>query len=318
MEPSPTTGRRALSRGVASMPSANTPRRHHYVPQFYLRRFACPDDANKVMVLEQHRDVLVADRKSIDRVGYEEALHDYDDDSGPASIEGDLNRLIETPFATSATWSKISSGASDTLSTKDKLPIYMFARHLQRRNLETLRFIETEHARVRAEGFDAEIDGEERDMHRWIEASADGAHALFRQGAIDIMPPADASAINVMICRSPIALRTSTNPTLIFSHPGEDSVFGPFFKSLRTWWLTLDRQWGAFVVAGGPPGFSNNSLPLDAARVINQRYLVQHQNSLSVRYLIADDDYLAGDLEWAGYRHEQRTTRGFRYRKASA
>lgn len=37
---------------------ANDPKRHHYVPQFYMRRFACADDANKVMVLERHRDVL--------------------------------------------------------------------------------------------------------------------------------------------------------------------------------------------------------------------------------------------------------------------
>jgi hypothetical protein len=57
--------------------SDNAPKRHHYVPQFYLRRFACTDDPNKVLVLEQHRDSLVADRKSIDRIGYEDALHDY-------------------------------------------------------------------------------------------------------------------------------------------------------------------------------------------------------------------------------------------------
>jgi alkylhydroperoxidase family enzyme len=72
-----------------------------------------------------------------------------------------------------------------------KLPIYMFARHLQRRNLETLRFIEAEHARVRAEGFDADFSEEERDMHRWISASADHARTLFRDGAVDTVPPAD-------------------------------------------------------------------------------------------------------------------------------
>src|SRR5438093_11929706 len=58
----------------------NEPKRHHYVPQFYLRRFACSDDHNKVRVLERHRDIVVSDRKSIDRIGYEEGLHDYDDD----------------------------------------------------------------------------------------------------------------------------------------------------------------------------------------------------------------------------------------------
>ena len=56
-------------------------------------------------------------------------------------------------------------------------------------------------------------------------------------------------------------------------------------------------------------------MPRDAARVINRQYLGQHQNSLSVRYLIADDEHLAEDLNWAGYRFERRTKPGFRYCK---
>lgn len=81
--------------------AANGTKKHHYVPQFYMGRFACADDENKVMVLERHRDFVVADRKSIDGIGYEEHLHDYDDNGAPASIEGDLNKAIETPFSQS-------------------------------------------------------------------------------------------------------------------------------------------------------------------------------------------------------------------------
>ena len=295
--------------------SGNAPGRHHYVPQFYLRRFACADDVNKVMVLERHRDFLVADRKSIDRIGYQEGLHDFVDDGRAASIEGELNRVVETPFTSGPTWSKISNGAFDKLDRRDKLPLYMFARHLQRRNLETLRFIEIENARIQIEGFSPDLTEDERDMHRWIAASADGAATLFREGALDMMPPADASDINVMVCQSPIALRTSTNPMLVISYPGRTSVFGSLFNSLRTWWLALDRYWGVFIIAGGPPEFTTNIMPADSARMANRQYLVQHQNSLSVRYLIADDADLSGDLEWAGYRFVQRTTHGFRYRK---
>jgi hypothetical protein len=60
--------------------NSNAPKRHDYVPQFYLRCFACSDDVNKVMVIEPYRDVLVVDRKSIDYIGYEEGLHDYLDE----------------------------------------------------------------------------------------------------------------------------------------------------------------------------------------------------------------------------------------------
>lgn len=295
--------------------TAGRPRRHHYVPQFYLRRFACADDANKVRVAEQHREYLVTDRKSIDRIGYEDALHDYEEDGATRSIEGDLNRVIETPFAASSTWTKVSEGAFGTLDDGDRVPIYRFARHLQRRNLETLRFIEAENERFRAGGLALDLDDEETDMHEWIAASAQGAHALFREGAMDTSLPPDAHAINVMVCHSPITLRSSTNPTLLISTPGRQSVFGSFFNDLRTWWLTLDRYWGAFIIAGGPPGFSNLPLPPDAARVINRQYLVQRQNSLSVRYMIADDELLDEDLAWAGYRFERQTTHGARWLK---
>jgi hypothetical protein len=294
--------------------SGSRSRRHHYVPQFYLRRFACLDDPHKVMVLERHGERIVADRKSIDRIGYEEELHDYSCGGEAGSIEDELNRRIETPFTRSSTWAKIIEGAYEALNDEDKLPIYLLARHLQRRNLETLQFIQAEHARYRETMAD-DLTDEERAMHRWIANAADNAHALFRTGALDVLPPADAGAINVMVCRSPIDLRSSTNPTLLFSEPGHRSVFGRMFDNLRTWWLSLGRTCGAFIIAGGPPGFSQNDLPGDAARMINRQYLVQHLNSLSVRYLMADDEHLPEDLVWAGYAFEQRTTHGFRYRK---
>jgi hypothetical protein len=51
---------------------SNEPKKHHYVPQFYMRQFPCMADAKKVMTLERHRDVVVAASKSIARIGYED------------------------------------------------------------------------------------------------------------------------------------------------------------------------------------------------------------------------------------------------------
>lgn len=290
------------------------PIKHHYVPQFYMRQFACADDTNKVMVLERHRDLVVADRKSIERIGYEERLHDYKDGGTPASIEGDLNKGIETPFSQSTTWLKISGGQCASLDQSDRLPLYGFARHLQLRNLETLRFIESQHARYLAGELADELTDDEREMHAWIAADPGATHELFRAGAMETMLPADASAINVIVCQTPIALRSSTNPAVRVSHPGNNSIFGSMFNSLRTWWLTLDRHWGAFIVAGGPPGFSINPVPPELARVVNRQYLVQFLKG-GARYLLAVDDFLGEDLEWAGFAFAQQSTRGFRYRK---
>lgn len=297
--------------------AANEAKKHHYVPQFYMRRFACADDENKVMMLERHFNFVVADRKSIEGIGYEERLHDYDDNGAPASIEGDLNKAIETPFSQNGTWLKISGGNCAGLDETDRLPLYGFARHLQLRNVETLRFIETQHARYLTGQLEDELTDEERDMHARIASDPGVAHELFRAGAMETMLPADASAVNVIICQTPIALRSSTNPTVRLSHPGNDSIFGAMFGSLRTWWLALDRHWGAFIVVGGPPGFSAGAVPPDLARVVNRQYLAQLLEG-SARYMLADDDFLGEDLEWAGFTFAQRTARGFRYRKVTS
>ena len=299
------------------MPETNTnsPIEHHYVPQFYMRRFACIEDRKKVVVVERYLSTLVGDRKSIERIGYEDHLHEYVEDGVSKSIEGDLNAQIETPFSNGATWSKIVAGRYEVLDRDDGLSIYGFARHLQRRNLTTLRFLEKENARYRA-GELGELDPDERAAHAWIAERPDRSHQMFRDGAMDLTLPADAHAINIMVCRSPIPFRTTTNPTLIVSYPGVESIFGAMFGSLRTWWLSLDRHCGAFIIAGGPPGMSVQDVSGDVARVVNRSCLTQMLHG-EARYLIADDDHVASDLEWAGFELEKPTTHGFRYRATS-
>jgi hypothetical protein len=89
------------------------------------------------------------------------------------------------------------------------------------------------------------------------------------------------------------------------------------FNSLRTWWLTLDRHWGALIIAGGPSGFSVGAVPADLARLINRQYLVQLLAG-NARYMLADDGLLAEDLEWAGFSFERQTARGFRFQKVGS
>jgi hypothetical protein len=80
--------------------------------------------------------------------------------------------------------------------------------------------------------------------------------------------------------------------------------------------MVLRSAAAAFVdVVGGPRGFSNVIMPVDAARMVNRQYLIQHLNSLWVRYLFADDTHLVEDFKRAGYRLESRTTHRARYLK---
>ena len=87
------------------------------------------------------------------------------------------------------------------------------------------------------------------------------------------------------------------------------------FNSLRTWWLALDCHWGAFHHCRRTARLQRQGLsPPDLARMVNRQYLVQLLEG-SARYMLADDDFLSEDLEWAGFTFAQRTARGFRYRK---
>lgn len=38
----------------------------------------------------------------------------------------------------------------------------------------------------------------------------------------------------------------------------------------------------------------------------------------SARYMLADDDFLGEDLDWAGFTFAHRTAHGFRYRKVTS
>lgn len=292
------------------------PKDHHYVPKFYLRRFACEDDANKVSVLERHRDIVSADRKSIDRIGYEKRLHDYELDGRSASIERVLNEAIEDPFSKSSTWQKITDGRFRELGEEDRLPLYGFARHLQVRNIEMLRFIENQSRRFLRGELDAELTDDERDMHQWIASNPDAAHELFRAGALATTLPADAGSVTVMVCEAPIPLRSSTNPTVTLSHPGGRSPFAAIFGGIKTWWLPLDHLWGTLILGSGSPDLVITEIPTNAVRLINRCYTAQLLEG-GARYMIADDELLEEDLRWAGFRFDARTTRGFRYRVAT-
>lgn len=82
-------------------------------------------------------------------------------------------RNIRTRFVSlnGTAWKKITDEVSVCLDEKDKIPIYGFACHLQRRNLETLRFIKAESAQFKEGMLDGDLT-EEREMHEWISASA--------------------------------------------------------------------------------------------------------------------------------------------------
>src|SRR3954447_19545526 len=98
------------------------PKTHHYIPQFYMRQFACKNDPTKITAVVRHDPfILTGQRKSISRIGCEDHLHTVETSHGRYCFESDLNKHLETPFCNTATWSKISAGEMHSLDNSDRL-----------------------------------------------------------------------------------------------------------------------------------------------------------------------------------------------------
>jgi hypothetical protein len=65
----------------------------HYVPQFYLRRFALPGGTHVPVLARPNRQVIT-DEKAISAIGYEEDLHTLQTPAGPISLEKIINDRI--------------------------------------------------------------------------------------------------------------------------------------------------------------------------------------------------------------------------------
>ncbi len=294
-------------------------KRHHYVPRFYMRRFASAADPNKVDCLFRHEPFIVSKPKSIALIGYEDDLHTLTTIAGRPSIEGDLNTGIETPLTQTSTWRKIEAGDVEALDeAEDKLNLFVLLRHLQTRNLENLRHIETELVRIRRDGFPADYSDDERAMYRSIARSPAGARGFFLQMALTpaaFLSQFDRCGMNILT--SDLRLRTSSNPVLAVPQAlGPVRLFGKVGTDFQCHWLPLTPHIGILLTVAAPEwGWSKTTLPADAARVLNQLYLVQLLDGLSVRYCFADDPHIESDLRWAGFDEIERRNGRFRARR---
>ncbi len=113
--------------------ASKPPKRHHYVPQFFLRNFAIDQQKKKVMALHKHGERAVWAKKSIKSIAYEHDLYVHMDGSTPVSVEEKINTDLETPISQTDTWEKISSGAIADLDESDRAVLYSLVRNFEAR-----------------------------------------------------------------------------------------------------------------------------------------------------------------------------------------
>jgi hypothetical protein len=299
--------------------TANEARKHHYAPQFYLRQFACDTGRTEAMALTRQHDFVVGEPKAISHMGYEDDLHAIETMFGRTSIEARIGREIEDPISKSPTWALVLADDHRVLGEGDIAILYLLCRHLERRNLATLKFIESEQVRVRQANFKSDYTAEERHMHDALTATPNGGHAFFLEGALQtgsILQELD--EVGITVCHSTEPLRSSTNPALTVPlPPGEQSRRCASGQPARAWWLPLSRHCGALVSLGCKQrGLIHEDGEAAFVRKMNQLYLVQLLTMPAVRYCLADDPHIDEDLVWAGYQLVRRGERKLRYIRA--
>jgi len=296
------------------MKKINDPKKHHYVPQFYLRKFHCVDDENKVPTISRHDPYLIKKKSSISRIGYEDYLYKISDKNIEQCIEKNLNLAIETPISQSETWKKIDNGTPELLNESDKLVIYMFMRHLESRNIETLEFLKSEQIRVLNTEFREEYSDDERRMHEQISSTSHGVNKFFMGMSNNLDQYVEEyKRASISIFGSNIPVRTSTAPVInVPIHTFQNTEFN---LKETTKWLPLCPKFGAML-------FLNDSycdfgrfhvVEDEVIRTLNRLYLVQLCNSRTVRHMIAKDEFIFDDFKWSGIQIDTLNPRKFKY-----
>lgn len=283
----------------------NDPRNHHYVPQFYLRNFACDPEKRKIRTLAKNGDYAVWAERSIEGLGFERDLYVHSYAGIPVSVESTINRSIETPVSQSDTWAKIQSGRADALDRSDKPILYALIRHLEAR---TPHYLATQLELARLAGqADSEIPftDEEREQYAQMRANPALAKEFFNyMSASTEWTEAAYRGAGITIVRTAKPLRTSTTPVLVTRAPDHPALrlplpgMVPFVYNLALNSTTLVN----LVLADFDDAFLNIEQGKDFRLGMNRQFVGQFGHFPHVRHLITDGNELTGDMFWAHYR----------------
>jgi hypothetical protein len=283
----------------------NTPRHHHYTPQFYLRNFACDPEKQKIKTLAKNGDYAVWTERSIEGLGFERDLYVHFSAGIPVSVENTINRRIETPISQSETWMKIQSGRTDALDRSDKPILYALIRHLEAR---TPHYLATQLELARLAGqSNSEIPftDEEREQYAEMRENPTLAKEFFNyMSASTEWSEAAYRGAGMTIVRTAKPLRSSTTPVLVTRAPEHPALrlplpgMVPFVYNLALNPTTVAN----LVLADFDDAFLNVEQGEDFRLGMNRHFAGQFGHFPYVRHMITDGTELVEDMAWAHYR----------------
>nr|WP_280954121.1 DUF4238 domain-containing protein [Mesorhizobium loti] len=296
----------------------NTPRNHHYVPQFYLRNFAIDPEKQKLTTVAKHGHVAVWAKRSIKSLGFERDLYVSLRKGVPVSVETIINERVETPISESDTWKKIASGRSDALDTYDKPIIYALIRHLNVRTPHHLS-ITMELARLAADKNSAiPFTNEEREHYAYIRENPNEAKAMFNLMSMSTeWAEVDYRRAAISILRSPIPIRTLSSPVMSIRAPDHPALYLPK-PGLTPYQLVLalnPTTIASAILGDFDNAFVNGEMPLDSAMGFNRHFVAQFAFYDGIRHLVTDRDDLSTDMTWGPYKLVNDTGQKITYRR---
>lgn len=165
--------------------NSNRPRKHHYVPQFFLRNFATDDKKKHILTVAKEGSRAVWSERAIKSIGFEDDFYITYKNGIPISVEEDINLNIETPISQSDTWAKIKNGCTEALDNSDRAILYALVKHLESR---TPHYQATRNELVEMATnpvSNMPFTDEEREYYAFIKNSPESAKMILNRGLVD-------------------------------------------------------------------------------------------------------------------------------------
>ncbi|MGL4488704.1 MAG: DUF4238 domain-containing protein [Rhizobiaceae bacterium] len=280
------------------------PRRHHYVPQFYLRNFAIDEDKKKITLVRKLGHRAVWQESSIKSIAYETDFYVHQENGAPVSVETKINENIESPLSASDTWRKIVEGRVSDLDSTDRPILYALVRHLE---VRTPHYFQTaKELCVLSEMPDSGMafSAEEQGLYYSFNSNpsllkatlnsraTDGSWAEndFRSCSISILRTAGP----VFACTTPVHSIKLPSTTLLRSvQMGLDPV---------GYLLPLTPNCYVLLVLGDFDGyFANKQIGSDLEFVFKRHIVGQFSYWPIIEHMICPSEDLVEHLNWAGF-----------------
>jgi hypothetical protein len=283
--------------------SSNDPRKHHIVPQFFLRNFAVDEGRTKVTAVAKEGSRAVWAERSIKRLGYEYDFYVHIERGRPVSVETDINRTIEIPISQSDTWAKIVSGRSDALDKSDRPILYALVRHLEARTPH-FRATAVELSEMAADPSSGmPFTEDEHQMYALWRKSPGYVKFLLNTIVTDRFDRDGFDSAFILVMRSPIRLRTSTTPTITVSTPRHGAIDLPLSGTVPFGRMLTVNPYTLVTVVDGDFGghFSNRMIDEETAININRNFAGFFANFPQIRHLVTGRERLIVDMAWAAH-----------------